>query len=204
MTRAPWIMAIAGLIAVALVAYAVLRWTPQVPSDAASVSVARAAAIGQECLPRIHGSAGYMDACWDAFRYTNDRDPEKDYYILRVHATFGPGSGGSPRWAVLKAVLDGTPADNVFSAWPEGAPAGHDGSCESVPVDLGIALPETSETVCGHTTGADTGTWGHAATWTCLGCLLPDSRDRALSLYEAVGVAPGTTPAWQIYADIGG
>jgi hypothetical protein len=198
-TRA-WIFVGVALVALVLVAYAILRWIPQVPADAAGIPVARAAAIGQGCLPRISGSAGYMDACWDAYRYP-DADPEKDYYILRMHGTFGPASGGSPRWAVLKAVLDGSPAGDVFMTWPDGA---RDGSCESIPVDVGLYLPDATETVCGHVTGVDAGTWGHEAVWTCVGCLLPDSRDRALSLYEAVGVPEGTTPAWQIYADVGG
>ncbi len=85
--------------------------------------------------------------------------------------------------------------------WPDGP---LDGSCETVPVDLGLPVPDTGEPICGHITGVDAGTWGHAATWTCVGCLLPDGRDRALSLYEAVGVPEGTIPSWQIYADVGG
>ncbi len=91
MNRSRWLVTLAGGIAVALAAYTILSWTPQVPADAASIPVARAVAIGQECLPRILGSAGYMDACWDAYRYA-DADPDKDYYILRMNGMFGPGS----------------------------------------------------------------------------------------------------------------
>jgi hypothetical protein len=58
--------------------------------------------------------------------------------------------------------------------------------------------------LCNHIAATDTAAWGRAVTWTCRGCLLPDDRDRELSLYVAVGVPQGTVPAWAISADLGG
>ncbi len=222
MTRSRWIVAAFAAAGLALVMIAVLRWSPHVPADAASTPLARtlltgevapdasagadvnqglAAPFGQACLPRISNATGVLDVCWEAHRYPSDADPGKDYYILRVFGTIGPGSSGTPRWAILKAALEGSPADRVFSTWPDGA---LDGSCESVPVTLGLALPDMQETICGHITGSAAGQWAHAVTWTCVGCLLPNDRDRSLSLYEAVGVPEGTIPVWQVFADVGG
>jgi hypothetical protein len=45
--------------------------------------------------------------------------------------------------------------------------------------------------------------WVHRLTWRCVGCLLPDDRDRALSMYENVAVPQGDLPTWELYADIG-
>jgi len=210
-----------GIVAI-VVAVVVLRWSPAVPADAASSPLTRTALsgpiapdadegtdisliprspAGHECLPRIERSHGYIDACWDAYRHPADSDPEKDYYLLEVFATFGPGSGGSPRWAVLRADLDGAPADNVLTTWPDGE---FDGTCQSVPVTLELVNPGTEATLCGHIAPAETSAWGRSVSWTCTGCLLHDGRDRALNLYIAVGVPAGTVPSWDIFADVGG
>ena len=211
-----------AVVAVAIVAVAALRWAPDVPMDAAASPLAETVMIGpvapdvtegtdiaevprspsgDECLRRIERSTGYMDVCWSAHRHAADSDPDKDYYLLVVSSTFGPGADGSPRWAVLKADLDGSPADNVLSAWPDGA---FDGSCEPMTVSLPFVDPGTEEVLCGHVESSDVDGWARAVTWTCQGCLLPDDRDRALSLYVAVGVPAGTVPVWTIFAEVGG
>lgn len=210
-----------ALVGVAVVVV-VLRWSPPVPADAAAAPVARTAMSGpiardaseesdvsliprspsgQECLARIERTNGYLDACWAAYRYPADSDPDKDYYLLNVYATFGPGAGGSPRWAILAADLAGVPADSVLTSWPDGD---FDGTCRSTPVSLDLVDPGTEVTMCGHIDAVPTGTWGRSVTWTCEGCLVPDDRDRTLSLYVAVGVAAGTIPTWDIFADVGG
>lgn len=211
-----------GLIAVLLVVMVALRWSPTVPADAAAAPLATTvltgaiapdagegsdlsliprSPAGHECLPRIERSDGYIDACWDAYRHPADSDPAKDYYLLQVFATFGPGSGGSPRWAVLRADLEGVPAGNVLTSWPFGE---FDAACQSVPVTLEFADPGTEATLCGHIAALETSEWGRAVRWTCEGCLIPDDLDRSLSLYVAVGVTAGTVPSWDIFADVGG
>lgn len=210
------------VVAAAMLALAALRWSPDVPNGVASSPIAETVMTGEiaadvtegtdindvprspsghDCLPRIDRSSGSMDVCWSAHRYAADSDPDKDYYLLVVSSTFGPGADGSPRWAAVRADLDGSPAGNVFSAWPEGE---FDGPCEPTPVTLSLVDPGTEEVLCGHIESAEVGTWAHAVTWTCEGCLLPDDRERALSLYVAVGVPAGAVPVWQISADVGG
>lgn len=211
-----------AVVAVALLAVTALRWSPDVPTGAAASPLAETVMTGpipadvtegtdiaevprspsgDACLPRIERSTGSMDVCWSAHRYPADSDPGKDYYLLVVSGTFGRGADGSPRWAVLKADLEGSPADNVLSAWPDGA---FDGSCEPMTVSLSFVDPGTEEVLCGHIEASDVDSWARAVTWTCQGCLLPDDRDRALSLYVAVGVPAGTVPVWTISADVGG
>jgi hypothetical protein len=200
-----WILGtVVGVAVVAAAAYVVLRWAPAVPDSAASSPVAHAVlaqGAGSECLPRRESEAGYMDVCWEAHRYAADDDPEKDYYLLRVYSTFGRGSSsGGPRWAVLKAALEGQPAEGVFEAWPSGE---FDGTCEPEPVTVMGLEPGTAETLCGHIAASDSDGWTRSVTWTCQACLLPDGRDWALSLYEWVGVAQGSVPSWQVFADFG-
>jgi hypothetical protein len=199
--------AIAALAGVLLVAAVVVRWSPTVPANAAMSPVARTAPAtphAHDCLARIERASGYMDVCWDAARLTNDADPEKDYYLLTAWATFGPAAGGSPRWAVLKADLVGSPAGNVMTEWPARE---YDGPCEPQPADLGMAAmvpPGSMEVLCGRTVPIRDDRWVRGVTWTCEGCLLPDDRDRALNLAVMVGVPEGTVPEWDIYADVGG
>jgi hypothetical protein len=211
-----------AVVAVAVLAVGALRWSPEVPGEAAQDLLAETvmtgavaqdveegtdiAAVprspaGGECLTRIDRASGYMDVCWRAYRHPADSDPDKDYYLLVVSSTFGSGSEGSPRWAMLKADLVGSPADHVLSAWPDGE---FDGSCEPTPVPLSFVDPGTVEVLCGHIAPTETDTWARAVTWTCRGCLLPDDHDRALSLYVAVGVTAGTVPVWRIFGDVGG
>lgn len=210
-----------SVVGVALAAIVALRWSPEVPDGAASVALARTeltgsiapdAADGQdpaeiprspaggECLPRIQDDAGYLDACWQAHRSPADSDPTKDYYLLNVYGTFGPGPGGSPRWAVLRAELEGSPADGVFEGWPVREIGG---TCESVAVTLPLVEAGTEEMLCDPVTGSAVEPWGYRVTWTCRGCLLPDDRDRALNLHVMVGVDAGSVPAWRIFADVG-
>lgn len=207
MRRGGWIIGAIGLgAAAALLAYAFF-FRPTVPSDAATTAVARAvgtdgSAPASTCLPRIEDAAGVMDVCWEAHRDTNETDPQKDYYQLRVWSTFGGDSGSGARWAMLKADLEGTPADRVFTAWPEGD---FEGPCRQTEVHLLLLGDPTVADVCGHTTGRDVDSWGHSATWTCESwCLIPSHDDRALSLYVLVGVADGTIPTWDIFAELGG
>lgn len=208
--------------AAVLLAIVAVQWSPRVPVDAAAVPIARTeltgpvapdaapdgantdriprSPSGQKCVPRLERRAGYMDVCWAAYRYPADSDPDKDYYLLRVWGTFGRGADGSPRWAVLKADLEGEPADSVLSAWPDGE---FDATCEPTSVVIELVDPMVEETLCGHIRTAETETWTHSVTWTCEGCLLPDDLDRPLSLYVAVAVPPGTVPSWTISADVG-
>jgi hypothetical protein len=59
-------------------------------------------------------------------------------------------------------------------------------------------------TICGHVEGvADDGTWTETVTWKCIGCVLPESRNRAPSLFTAVALPQGTLPRWEVYADVG-
>ena len=213
------VLAIVGGTLLALVA---LRWSPAVPANAAEHPVGQTVLTGPiasdiaegtdiaevprspaggACVPRVERAAGYMDVCWSAHRHPADSDPDKDYYVLEVVGTFGAGRDGPPRWAVLKADLVGSPADNVLSAWPDGE---IDGECEQMPVSLPLVDPGTEAVLCGHIDSGDFGTWGRHVTWTCRGCLLPDDRDRALSLYVEVGVPANSVPVWELFADVGG
>ena len=206
MTRQAWAIVVIGGAATAAIAFSLLRWVPDVPADAASDPVVRTAMTGSstsagECLPRIQRPSGYLDACWQADRERSEQDPDKDYYRLHVYGTFGPGTSGSPRWARLAADLVGTPADNVLMAWPSGE---WDGPCEQQPVTIGLGGPPIDETICGHTAAAEPEPWTQVVTWTCRGCLIPDDRDRALSLHVIVGVPDGEVPEWDIAVDVGG
>lgn len=206
----------------AVLSVAVLRWSPDVPTSAAGapltetvmtgpiapdvregtdIALVPRSPAGDACLPRVERSAGFMDVCWRAHRYPADGDPDKDYYLLEVFSTFGSGVDGSPRWAMLKADLVGSPAGNVFSAWPDG---GYDGECQTMAVPLSFVDFGTEAVLCGHVEAHDAGSWARDVTWTCRGCLFPDDRDRSLSLYVEVGVTAGTVPVWEIYADFGG
>jgi hypothetical protein len=220
--RARWIIGVTVLVVIAaLAALVLLRWTPQVPADAAAAPLTRAVMTGEvapdpsegtdpsqvaispaggACLPRIERADGWFDVCWEAHRNMSDADPAKDYYVLRVYGTVGPGESGSPQWAVLKGDLVGAPADQTMEGWPKGT---YDGACGPQVIGT-MFLSPIEETVCGHTIGFDTGIWAHEVDWTCVGCLLPDERNRSLSLYIAVGVPEGTVPEWDVYADVGG
>lgn len=202
-------------------AFVASGWTPTVPADAAGVVVARAmlsgdvlpdsgpdadleqvprTPAGQECLDRISHPTGWLDLCWEAYR-TPDGDPAKDYYILRVHGTLS-GKGTGVRWSTVRADLVGQwgqPADGVFFGWPDGL---FEGPCSEfrAPSDYGVAVWET---ICGRTNAEPFGSWGHEVTWVCVGCLIPDRSNRSVVLYESVGVAEGTVPAWDISADFG-
>lgn len=199
--------AIVAAALVGLLVIAIISSQPVVPTDAAMSAVARAVPSGDstsagECLPTIEDPAGVMGVCWESHRDAAEDDSEKDYYLLRVWSTFGGENGSGARWAVLRADLEGAPAEGVFSTWPN---EDISGPCRQVDIDLQFLQEPHVEDVCGRTTGRDTDTWGHSTTWTCEGlCILPGHADRALSLYVAVGVPSGTIPAWDIFADLGG
>lgn len=213
------LMAVLGALIVAAV-----RWIqpPTVPAGAASAALVRteltgrvsldselgdpatgpASPTGGECLPRLERPAGWLDLCWQAYRYSGDADPAKDYYVLRVHGSFqGTGIAGV-RWLVVRSRLVGTPIDGVFMGWPEG---GYYDGCKSVPVDLVAAAPAATETLCDRTTGETReAPYGTDVTWTCAGCLLGTTDAKAIALWNVVAVKTGTVPAWDIYADLGG
>ncbi len=127
------------IVGAGLLAFAFLRWTPGVPAGAADATIARTTMSGEiapdpsegtdpsqlasspsggECLPRIQRPDGWFDVCWEAHRSLYDADPQKDYYLLRVYGTLGPGANRSPRWAVLKGDLVGSPSDGLIDACP--------------------------------------------------------------------------------------
>jgi hypothetical protein len=224
MTRARWaIVGIVAILAVIALAGAAVasRWTPSVPADGALPLVARTvlrgpitpdwtedvdpdtlarSPAGSECLESIVRPAGRMDLCWEAYRDPYDADPDKDYYRIRVHGTFGGDTGTGARWAAVRVRLAGEPLDNVFKTWPHGV---FEGPCADVEVSLGVG-PPLPQTLCGRTTAASsTEGWSHRVTWTCEACLIPDQEDRAIALHEFIGVAPGTVPTWEIFADLG-
>jgi hypothetical protein len=221
MSRARWaIVAVVGLIALAGAA-AASRWNPSVPDESALPFLARTvlqgdmtpdategvdaetlprSPAGGECLDRIVRPAGWMDLCWNAYRDPNDGDRDKDYYRIRVYGSFAGEGGGGLRWAAVRVRLVGEPLDNVLKGWPDWV---FEGPCQPVEVSLGV-VPTPSEELCGRTEGAtNTEDWSHRVTWTCVGCLIPDHAMRAIALHELVGVAPGTVPAWEIFADLG-
>jgi hypothetical protein len=213
---------VAVLIAVAVVivagTYIASGWTPGVPADAGSVVLARTTLsgdvvpdssvnqpalppAGQDCLPRIERSTGWLDLCWEAYR-TQDGDPEKDYYLLNIHGTVS-GSGTGIRWWTARATLVGAygqPTDGVHEGWPLGV---FEGPCEPHVAPLWIGWTNYTETICGRTTGEYVASWGYRATWLCVGCVLSDRLDRSVTAYVHVGVPEGTVPAWDVGADFG-
>jgi hypothetical protein len=214
------LLIVIGILAVTAAVVAA-GWTPTVPADAGTVVLARATLsgdalpdpgpdadleqvprtpAGQQCLDRISHPTGWMDMCWDAYR-TPDGDAAKDYYILRVHGTLS-GSGTGVRWSTVRAMLVGKwgqPADGVFWGWPDGTFEGPCGQAQAL-LRLGVSA---FATICGRTTGTFVSGWGHQVTWVCVGCLIADHSDREVVLYESIGVAEGTVPAWDIGADFG-
>ncbi|MDQ2964622.1 MAG: hypothetical protein M3R57_02095 [Chloroflexota bacterium] len=223
MTRAGWAIVAVAVVGIALAGgVAATGWAPSVPPDAGSTLVGRTVLQGEitpdaaegvdsetlprspsgdECLDAIVRPAGRMDLCWGAYRDPHDADPNKDYYRIRVFGTFGGQSGSGVRWAVVRVRLVGEPMGNVFEGWPSGL---FEGPCQQVEVSsLGVG-PLPPEELCGRTEGASsTEEWSHRVTWTCVGCLIPDHANRAIALQEFVGVAAGTVPTWEIFADFG-
>jgi hypothetical protein len=155
---------------------------------------------GEACLDPIVRPAGPMSLCWAAYRDPHDADPDKDYYRFRVHGTFGGQSGSGVRWATVRVRLVGEPLDNVFKAWPDSV---IEGPCRQLDVQLGVG-PVQQETLCGRTAGASSSEgWSHTVTWTCEVCPDADHADRSIALQEFIGVAAGTVPTWEIFADLG-
>ncbi len=197
------------------------NWTPTVPADAGTTLVASTSLqgdiapdmtegvdpysvprspSGSECLARVERPAGWLDLCWQAYREPNDADPNQDYYRLRVYGSFGGDQGTGIRWVAIRARLTGRPSNNVFEGWPESI---YDGPCGSVPQPAFVGA-QTAETLCGRTAGVtDFTDWSHRATWTCVGCLIPDQATRSIALVESVAVVERTAPTWEIFADLG-
>ena len=161
---------------------------------------------GTECLETIERPAGPMALCWDAYRDPHDADPLQDFYRLRVHGTFGRERGAGVRWAAIRVRLIGQPSNQTIESWPDGE---FDGRCEEVKVSLGPG-PDSGavpvETLCARTAGSTTAgrdEWSQRVTWTCVGCLIADHKDRAIALHEWLAVPAGTVPSWEIFADLG-
>lgn len=219
------LLGVVAVVGIALIVVAVIasQWAPTIPPDAASTVVATTDLSGpispdltddtieetptpnaQACLPSIDRAAGPMSLCYAAVRVA-DSDPESDYYQLRVYGTFGGETGSGVRWAVVRARLLGTPANDVFTAAPDGD---YVGVCpmEEPLAGTDPAPVEAENTRCRATrTRAGDGPepWSHQVAWTCTGCLIPDHSDRSIWLTEMVSVPGGTLPAWEILADLG-
>ncbi len=108
--------------------------------------------------------------------------------------------GGDPR------PPDRQPSNQTIESWPDGE---FDGRCEEVKVSLGPG-PDSGavpvETLCARTAGSTTAgrdEWSQRVTWTCVGCLIADHKDRAIALHEWLAVPAGTVPSWEIFADLG-
>ena len=171
---------------------------PTVPASAASTPSGRTTGTGTAngCLDRVQRGHGWVDACWATVRVTQEADPVKDYYFVKLFASYQ-----GLRWAVFKTDLVGEPGDGGYAMWPYidlGA------ECRSMRVDI-PPVPETPiETLCGPLAVVrDDVTFTHSVTWTCRSCLLPNSDTNATSLYDAVGVPQGTVPAWDLFVDGG-
>lgn len=223
MSRTGWMAAVVAIIAVIPVSGVAFarNWTPTVPPEAPTTLVARTSLEGKmvpdpaegveidslgpspfggACLDTIERPVGAMSLCWEVVRNMHDADPEQDYYLLRVHGTFGGDVGTGVRWAAVRARFIGESPQQVIDAWPKDV---YDGPCQTVDVSFlgGRALQET---LCGRTTGTTNKTdRSQLVTWTCVGCLVPDHADRAIALEQSVGVREGTIPGWEIFADIG-
>jgi hypothetical protein len=216
--------AIAAVVLVAAAGAVAARWVPAVPLGAGATlratvtlsgtpgpdlpdnvdpSTVAASPAAQACLERIDQDQGQLDLCWNARRNMQDGDPSRDYYVPEVSGTLGPGTGPAPRWAVVRSRLSRAPSGDVFEGWPLDR---YDGECASMEV-TGLPVPQPGPLygdLCGQTVGdVDQVNWVQTVTWRCVGCLIPDDRDRALTMYQAVAVPEGAWPAWEVYADIG-
>lgn len=176
------------------------NWSPTIPPDAASPVVARAAVddVMSTCLDRIERPEGWLDLCWQVARQ-DDEDPQKDYYVLRLHGTLSGEHGGVRWWAARARLVDVAPVDSVFDGWPSYA----DGPCEEQRVSVISPFSQVDEDVCGLTEGEFIGAWDYRVTWQCIGCMLPERSARPVILYFSVAVPEGRLPAWEIGADFG-
>lgn len=204
---------------------AVAGWSPAVPGDAGStlvaqVDVARLLSTGvgtvptsdgeedafrdHECLDRDQRAAGWLDLCWVVDQIP-DEDPVGDYYRFEAYGTFGsaatePGQaeGSGVRWLVLRSRLQ-TP---VVDGWSFGEPNGETVGC--LPGRSGLLSGERAvELPCDGRTVGVAELQAQTVTWTCLGCLIPESFDRGIGISTEVKVAQGAKPAWTLYADFG-
>ncbi|MEA2673461.1 MAG: hypothetical protein QOI92_653 [Chloroflexota bacterium] len=209
-------LTVVGAIVVLLVGALAIRLYIAVPSDAATVPVARAVleapvgslppgptlpslgmVSGGTCLPRISREGGWLDLCWEGYFWGRQSDGRTDYYLLRMY-----GSHQGWRWVSLRSQVIGGPEDGIFDVWPNGI---YEGECRQEPVSLIVPMGNlTAEDVCGRTEGReDPSGWSAALTWTCQACLVPDDSMRAVSMYEVIGVPAGTVPSWDLFASGG-
>jgi hypothetical protein len=156
---------------------------------------------GFACLDRMETTFGWADTCWSAYREPRESDPSSDYYTVHVSGTFQSTSPGGIRWFIAKVKLVGAPLGNTYDGFPTGT---FDGPCEQVAVDSFIPMDAVPATICGHTTAGPGADWTWEERWTCSPCLPFNTDIRGLDLYAFVNVAPGTIPAWDVYADFGG
>jgi hypothetical protein len=222
----PWFAIVAGGALLVVIAAVALRLQVTIPSDPAAVPIARAilagpvgpyptdqpfptdgsdpdpqvnasSPYGQACLDRMTSGSGWLDLCWEAYRFGRDADPKKDYYLLRLY-----GSHQGFRWLVVRSELIGTPGDNVYDVWPDGT---YEGACGKEPVNLLVPLAALGEDdVCGRTEAhLGAGHWSHALTWTCEDCLFANSDTRGIAMYAVVGMPEGSIPTWDLFADAG-
>lgn len=212
------------IIAIALVGLTVAVGSPTVPAGSAATSVAvlknataggfadvtgdtaydREPLVRRACLDPVVRAAGSLQLCWTVGRLMTENDPAHDEYILRVIGTLhGEALPSGPRWAVVRAGPNETSAPfQIEGAWP--GTSVFEGGCRDVPMELGLLGAET-DPVCGRTTGEVDPSAPRTSgfRWTCAGCLLPMSGDRAVLLVVKVAVDEGKTPVWDLYADLG-
>ena len=156
------------------------------------------------CLDRVSRPVGWLHLCWTVGRMTDETDPTRDDYILRVAGILhGEAFPSGVRWAVIRAGPDAASAQfRIVDAWP--GTATYEGPCHDVSMPLGF-LGSELDTVCGRTVGETDGASAQRAglSWTCAGCLLAMSNDQPILLVVRVTVAEGETPIWDLYADLG-
>jgi hypothetical protein len=222
----PWLAIAAVGASLVVIAAVAIRLQVAIPSDATSIPITRAilagpvaadateqpvpsdgsdpeleqeppSPAGQACLSRMSRGSGWLDLCWEGYRYGGDADPTKDYYVLRVY-----GSHQGLRWISIRSQLIGTPGDNVYDVWPDGT---YEGGCRQEPVSLLVPMSAlAADDICGRTEAhLDFDHWSHDVVWTCEGCLIPDSDTRGVALYTVVGMPAGTVPSWDLFANGG-
>jgi hypothetical protein len=188
------------VVVAALGAYQLSRWTPTIPTDAASATITQATPHGQQdCLNRIASESGWLDLCWNVIQ-EEDGDPVKDYYELTVRGT-ASGAGTGIRWWRVRTNLNpaGAPVmDSVFDGRPSGP---YTGACQETPIN---AFPGTGDEVCGYTLGEYAGIWGYRVTWNCVGCVFAgETKALPVIMHFSVGVPQGQKPIFDIGADFG-
>lgn len=169
---------------------------PDVPADGEPAD-GPSSPSGSGCLEDLARGDGWAHLCWSVDRDPTDGDPDKDYYLLRLHGSFQ-----GLRWLILRGDFVGLPSNAVYATWPERVA---EGQCRDVPVRIGpLAGDSTMETLCGRTESTfDEERWMQSVTWTCEQCVLPPGDIHAIAQLAWVGVPAGDVPEWDLYADAG-